>query len=314
MPPGEADAVAQGVGVAEGGDGRAQFGGVGGIELAVDQQGVPAPQQARLQQGGHGPELPRAAVAVVAQGQIALPRLPGGLHGDAEHPFGGIAAQPGQGAPHALDSRLPLEQLQLQLHGGQPQDLAPQGAQQPADTTVQPGVAAGDLDADHPAFHHIEIARCRVAHHIDAAADVPVEDEPGAQGHGAGLEPLVGSSDPAAFGQDRQHLLGAVERQPADLRQGGRCPGGGGLGGRFRGGGASAAVGLGGGSVQGADVDRRGRLRLGGEGRSSWRGGPGRRIGPSCRGGATSWARRRSMQGGPSSRSERQAGNLVMDR
>ena len=212
----QAEAVPQGQGVADRGDHRAQGRRLAGIDLAVEQQGVAAADQAGLEQGGHATELTGAVAAVVADGQIALPGLAPGFDPHQEHGLGRIAAQAGQIAAHFGDTGLPAQQLQIPLHLRQVQHPAPQWSQQLLYPSRQPGVGAAHLDLDDATLHHLEAARGGLGAAVHPTVDVAIGDQPGREGGGTGLQTLVAIGDGGAGGQDRGQDGGGIGAQTAD--------------------------------------------------------------------------------------------------
>ena len=72
---GGGESVGEGIGVAQGGDGGAQFRVTVGVELKEGEKGVAIAHQIVFQQRVDAAELACAAIAVVAESQFALPAL-----------------------------------------------------------------------------------------------------------------------------------------------------------------------------------------------------------------------------------------------
>ena len=103
------------------------------------------------------------------------------------------------------------------------QHAALEGLQQAQQAPLQPLAGADDLNRFDFAGHHFQYTGWWGWLGDDAAVDVAIGEQPGAQGRGTEVEAglLTGVAVAAAVGQDPRQLSGAVGIEAPQARQGG---------------------------------------------------------------------------------------------
>ena len=99
------------------------------------------------------------------------------------------------------------------------QHAALEGLQQTQQASLQPWAGADDLNCFDFAGHHFQFSGWWVRLGNDAAVDVTIGEQPGAQGRGTEVEAGLWVGGGAAVGQDPRQLSGAVGIEAPQARQ-----------------------------------------------------------------------------------------------